>query len=269
MEHFFQHNLHISAIVLACYVAPKQGNPYHPNRPSYGLALNLAGAKLYEFENGKTLKVGESSMILLPKKSSYTVKELQPGDCYAINFQLYEEIPLEPFVLKIKDLNPVLHMFQSAEKAFRLKRFDFEMKCMAELYSILCAMHKENSNSYSSGKNRSLLLPALEYIHSEYPNDNISIEYLAGLCGIKSAYFRRIFGACLGTSPLKYINTLKLNRAKDLLSSGLYTVNAAMELSGFSDPCYFSRLFREDTGVSPSEFMRTVKAFGSTPAPPL
>ena len=167
--------------------------------------------------------------------------------------------------MKIKDLNPMLHMFQSAEKAFRLKRFDFEMRCMAELYSILCAMHKENSNSYPSGKSRSLLLPALEYIHSEYPNENISIEYLAGLCGIKSAYFRRIFGSCLGTSPLKYINTLKLNRAKELLSSGLYTVTAAMELSGFRDPSYFSRLFREDTGMSPSEYK---KGGESTPPPP-
>lgn len=65
------------------------------------------------------------------------------------------------------------------------------------------------------------------------------------MCKITPEYFRKIFVQIYGTSPVKYISNLKLNRAKELLSSGIYTITDAAYNSGFNDSSYFSREFKK------------------------
>ena len=55
----------------------------------------------------------------------------------------------------------------------------------------------------------------------------------------------------MGVSPLAYINSLKITRAKELLLSGMYTVTEVAFMSGYSDISHFSREFKKSTGVSP------------------
>lgn len=97
-------------------------------------------------------------------------------------------------------------------------------------------------------------MPAIKYIHSNYVNEKINISKLAVLCNISETTFREIFNATLGTSPVKYINNLKLSRAAELLKSNMYSVHEAMEMSGFQDEAYFSRAFKKHFGVPPKEF---------------
>jgi len=56
-------------------------------------------------------------------------------------------------------------------------------------------------------------------------------------------------------SPLKYIIQLKINHASDLLRLGRYSVGQVAELSGYESLYYFSRQFKEYTGITPSEFI--------------
>lgn len=147
-------------------------------------------------------------------------------------------------------------MFKNAEKAFRQKKPWYEMQCKAELYSILCILRSEHETGYVPGSKRSIIAPAVEYIHSEYTGGSIEIPKLAELCGVSGVYFRRLFHDCLGMSPVKYINKLKIERAKELIRSGagIYTVGQVAELSGFRELCYFYRLFKKEVGMTPSEY---------------
>ena len=82
----------------------------------------------------------------------------------------------------------------------------------------------------------------------------ISAEKLSELCGVSYEYFRRTFHRFYNCSPVKYINNLKLTRAKELLKSGMYTVSETAILSGFSDLSHFSRFFKANVGVLPSDY---------------
>lgn len=81
---------------------------------------------------------------------------------------------------------------------------------------------------------------------------NISIEELAKSIGMSVSYFRRLFHKVYGYSPMQYIMNLRIEYARDLLLSGEVNVTEAARLSGFDDIYYFSRLFKEKTGTSPS-----------------
>ena len=130
------------------------------------------------------------------------------------------------------------------------------MKCKSLLYNILYDLRKEYEMGYVANDTVALINPAIDYIYREYTNDNIEISHLADICNISEAYFRRIFLKSYGISPIKYINNLKIERAKELISSGLYSISDAAAASGFHDDSYFSRKFRNATGVSPSEYLK-------------
>ncbi len=256
MRKFFEYNFNIDKIVLACYVPKGEGDAIHTNRASHGLALHISGDKKYTFEGKNILYTGKNDIIFMPEHSNYVVEAQCPGDCYAINFKIPDTVFFEPFVLNIGDL--VTDRFKSAEKVFRLKSLGYEMQCKANLYSIICSMLGEYEKKYVPKSTERIIEPAIEYIHKNYTTENISVEYLANLCGISTTYLRNIFLKCKSVTPIKYINDLKISRAKELIVSDYYSIPKISELSGFGDESYFCRYFKKATGMTATEYRHSL-----------
>lgn len=254
MEPFLRSDFQVNQIVLACYVGKGKGMTVHHNRPSHGLAFHMDGIKEYAFQNGKTLTVNKYDLIYLPKYSDYEVSSRVEGDCYAINFDTPLDCVFDPFVYRVKNTSGMLGFFKSAKTVWEAKKEGYLLKCKADLYNIIYTMQQEYFLNYVSKSKRDIILPALEYIHEHYTTQPLSIAALSQLCSITPEYFRTIFKSIYGISPKGYINNLKISRAKELLSSGLYSVTEAALLSGYTDMSYFSREFKKATGVTPQKY---------------
>lgn len=256
MEKFFGYDFNINKIALACYVPKGEGDAVHMNRASHGLALHMSGNKKYTFEDKNILYTGKNDIIFMPEHSNYVVEAQCPGDCYAINFKIADEVSFEPFVLNTGDL--VTDKFKAAEKVFRLKTSGYEMQCKANLYSVICSMLGEYEKKYIPKSTAKIIEPAIEYIHRNYTSENISVEHLAKLCGISTTYLRNIFLKCKNVTPIKYINDLKLSRAKELIISDYYSIPKISELSGFGDESYFCRYFKKMTGMTATKYRQSI-----------
>ena len=254
MIEFLDKNHCVKEIVLATLVPAGLGGAIHKNRPSHGLAFNTAGIKKYYFPDGSVYTVGENDVIYLPLSSFYRVMTETPGDIYCINFRCTDNETFPPFVLHVKKPKKLLDAYATAEKAWKKKESGVQIKCLAQLYEILYELHKEISDPYLPDSKLSVISPAMEYIHKYYAEKLINTEELAALCGISYEYLRRLFVNFFGDTPLKYVNSLKIDRAKELLSSGLYSVSDAAFGSGFSDVSHFSRVFKKQVGISPNEY---------------
>lgn len=254
MENIFSSQFFVSDIVLACYVAPGCGESVHKNRKSHGIAINISGKKLYVFEDKKSILIQQNEIIYLPKGSNYIVKDIEKGGCYAINFNINTDERFEPFSFKAKNAGEYIRRFSQAENAWSLKKEGFSEKCLSELYAIIYQLKHERSESYISSGMAQRIRPALNYIAENYAKENISVSYLAKMCSISEVYMRKIFRSIFSASPVKYINSLRLARAKELLESGMYSVGEASNLSGFSDESYFCREFKKYFGASPASF---------------
>lgn len=100
------------------------------------------------------------------------------------------------------------------------------------------------------------IVAALEYINRNY-NRRDSMESLAALCRLSTSRFLHRFKALTGVSPNQYRLSLRMERAKELLSDPALTVTEVAYAVGFTDPLYFSRAFRRENGVSPQEYRKT------------
>jgi len=78
--------------------------------------------------------------------------------------------------------------------------------------------------------------------------------------GYSSSYFRKIFKKSTGHSPISYFNHLRIEYAKRQIQQ-YYGVRSMQEValsSGFSDPYYFSRVFKQYTGVNPLKYGKEI-----------
>lgn len=86
------------------------------------------------------------------------------------------------------------------------------------------------------------------------PGDKLTVAAMAGEANLSPNYFIRKFKERTGISPMKYMNMLKLEKAKSLLENTDAPINEVMADAGYYDAAYFSKLFKSATGCFPKKF---------------
>lgn len=254
MINFMKHDFDIGKIELAMLVKAGTGSTMHKNRKSCGLAFFCGGERTFYFDK-KKIKVEKNTVVYFPKGSNYNIKEKCASDCYAINFQMTDEAVFEPFAIKVKNINSFLESFKNSSKIWEKKKVGYSAKIKSNLYNIIYNLQSESQLVY---KNLTVIQPAVDYIHSNYYKKNISVAYLASLCNISTVYLNNIFVNAFAMPPIKYINTLKMTRAAELLTSQMYTVSEVCFMSGFNDESHFSRAFKKQFGVAPRIYKKVI-----------
>ncbi len=126
--------------------------------------------------------------------------------------------------------------------------------CLYELLSLIARKYALRAE-HISHENESRISMACRLIY-----DNIasppSISALAKKCHLSVGRFSHLFTEVAGKSPNEYVISLRIGRARELLENTQLSIREIAESTGFSDQNYFSRIFKERTGVSPREFRK-------------
>ena len=89
--------------------------------------------------------------------------------------------------------------------------------------------------------------------------DTLTIQDLAQELGVSYSSFRKLFKEYTGFAPALYQQTLKLQRAKELLSTTNESIKEIAYRLNFESPDYFSAKFKNQTGMKPSDFRYTTR----------
>ena len=224
------------------------------DRKSYSLGINENGHAKLTFLDGTVIESNPGDIVFCPIGSSYDIEVYEPYDSYNISFYLTNEVKLNPFVFNAKNDPKLIENFKKTFSIWRTQKFGYEERTFSELYQIIYTMKNYYIAEYLPTKKHNIIKPAVEYIHKNFFTQNISIDHLAELCQTTHQYFGTIFKQIYGISPLKYINNLQMNYAKQLIDSNAYTIGEISTMLGFSELSQFSRKFKKITGYSPSEY---------------
>jgi len=215
------------------------------NRHSYALTFCISGQITYT-HNGRKVISDREHAVFLPQGESYHLHGDRSGDFPVINFYCQNRIC--DTVERVYIGNPDTYITEY-ERMKQLSLFDGSR---AMLLSIFYGMlHRMKTHTDTDA----VLEPAMKYIEANFTDRMLDNEQLAGLCGISEVYFRRLFTERFGTTPRQYIIDVRINRAKQLLCEGKLKVSAVSEACGFGDPYHFCRMFKQKTGIPPSEYM--------------
>lgn len=248
----------ITKLAAIVYVAPGTGTPIHTQRPYHGIVYYPKKSSRFQFRDGTVLDSENSCILYLPKNASYQVTSTYGNGegCYVFNFDS-DLPPTLPFCQTFRSDTAVRNLFQNAWCLWKEKRLAYEERCLAFLYEIFAYLRIESQSEYAMVSKQDRLTAAMDHIHENYLTEQINVADLAALCKMSETYFRRLFQGIYHRSPLQYINGLKIRHAKELMESGLYdTISEIALLSGFHDDCYFRKIFKQTTHMTPKEYKK-------------
>ena len=88
-------------------------------------------------------------------------------------------------------------------------------------------------------------------------DQTVRLDALAEAAGLDKYRALRIFTAAFGLTPMRYLASLRVERARELLARGAGCADAALQ-AGFSDQAHLTRAFKERLGVTPGFYQRAV-----------
>ena len=216
-------------------------------RPCYAISFCVDGYIEFKY-NDKTVELTPDSAILLPKGGCYSWKCSKTGKYPQINFEAdgictedlikFELGSYTLFDNKLKDLQNALITASQA-------------RAMAILYDII------DDIGGKSRRGNGILTKSINYMHENYSDSSLSNKILAEKSDISEIYFRMLFKEMFETTPKQYILELRIKKACKMLSENYASVSRIAEECGFSSVYHFCRSFKENIGMTPTEFAKS------------
>lgn len=223
-------------------------------RPYHALSLRVKGDAQF-IHRDKITQAKTGDIVFVPAFYQYTLK-CKEENIFVIHFTTKEKMPQEIKSFSPEAVSIYKSYFEKLYSVWNKKQFGYEHECKSIMYKIL--MHIERDSENSKDDNKDKILKAVEYMHENFTDRQLSVSFLAKCCNMSETYFRKLFFQNYSVTPLEYINKLKLKFALELLDSGYYTVSEISEKCGFANPYYFSSFIKKHTGKPPSKFITKV-----------
>ena len=85
-------------------------------------------------------------------------------------------------------------------------------------------------------------------------SEDLSLEDVAEAINVSSFYLSRLFKEVKGENYINYLTDLRMKKARELLKNPRISIKEISSEVGFNDQNYFSRIFKNKFGMTPTEF---------------
>ena len=219
----------------------------------HDLTFIFKGEAVYTI-NGKPHKVTAGTLLHIPPgslRSAYTFPD-RPMHSFALNLATDDTRLFGLPVLQHVGLDEeLISLYQQFDRVWLSRGELFRIKTKAYLNLILCRANELKNNSKLTDMR---VERCKEYILTNYCK-NIGVRDLAEMVGLNEVYFGALFKKTTGQSINQYINSIRINKAKDLLTDG-NSVTDTSRICGFDSVFYFSNVFKRITGKSPMQYKK-------------
>lgn len=144
-------------------------------------------------------------------------------------------------ILKINN-----HYLSTLQNITTLEKLCFKLQEVMETFI-------ESIYNYIPSKNNELIRRAISYISQNY-NTNLTLDEVARHVHLNPAYFSTLFKECTETTFKEFLNIVRIEEGKNLLSNTDYSIIDIAVAIGFDNQSYFSKVFKRYTGLTPKQY---------------
>lgn len=260
------------------YTANSYKLPYHfENR--YQVVFLLGGKILYQVGD-KEYEVSKGGMIVLNTLEEHTLKVLEyPYERYVIGIRpdffqhevKYPEV-IAVFIKRPADFSHLLtvtepvwkylyEVIQEMEREYLAKKKYWEMYVGANLRRMFITIFRECADAMSMvklGNGITVAYNVMNYLNHHFTQE-LNIDSIAAALFLNRDYISHVFKEETGYSIMAYVISLRVNRAKLLLTQTDRSVTDIAMACGYTDFTYFSKQFKKHTNMSPSKFRKNAE----------
>ncbi len=256
----------IDAMVYTCgYENCEPGHSYGPTmRSGYLIHYILSGCGIYK-ARGKLFRlgVGDAFLICPDELIYYEADSKTPWSYTWIGMR---GIKLKSYLERTTLLDSLVFHYDKDdqmrlchEKMFEAdkqpRNRDLIMNSIMYEYLFLLARKFPKTHPLSAEKKSGYVEEALRFIEMKYC-EPITVQCIADHLSINRSYLHRLFKSITGISIQDYLLDYRIRQACILLSDTDLSIRSVAHSVSYNDPLYFSKLFHQKKGISPSEYRK-------------
>ena len=174
-----------------------------------------------------------------------------------------EEDNINFSIINFQNLKDIILLYlQNMMSEIETKNPGYEVVCqdLMEILVVLLGRQTNFSTMLTPVKKKPnrLCINTKEYIDTHY-QENITLDHLAEINYVSKYHLAHAFTEEYGISPINYLISKRISEAEHLLKTTSYSLSFISNTTGFSSPSYFTQMFRNHTGFTPSKFRNQYK----------
>ncbi|SFM43721.1 Helix-turn-helix domain-containing protein [Gracilibacillus orientalis] len=262
----------------------KNGIEKHPDRvmPKLNVFVYVIKGQLQVIEDNEVYNLKEGSYLFLRKNIHHWGKDFyQPGSqwfyIHFFNHDIQENINEystygktslihhEEYQRKLtmpkygevshlgytqSQLEQILEMFESSHPMRPLLT-------SVHTYQFFLALYLENLETYANMKSNRMITKMIQLIDKQ-ERHKLSSQEISKTLNMNYAYLSTLFKQHTGKSITQYQNERMVEKAIQLFRKENFNVSEVSDKLGFSNPFYFSRVFKKVTGMPPTDYLRQI-----------
>lgn len=232
-------------------------------RNEFKLIYITQGSGIICFDGSNEMEISEGKILLIYPQQSYDYyyKALEWKEYY-IRFDT-DDYYFQIIKRKFGDYNSIIDIGYN-EEIIRLIKRTMDVVCLGQdssqaylsgmlFHALGLVLAASSVNKPQVSKNYQIVQQS-KVLMNDFLFQEISIPDIAARLNVSYSYFRSAFKKETGTSPAKYLNELKLRKAKQLLLETTYSIKEIALMLNSQNPEHFFLFFKKNTGLTPSEY---------------
>jgi len=226
------------------------------NIGSYLLSIRLEGETVFMCAD-KNFTLNRNDVFFVPIGSKYSQYDNTDVEFVCFHLEIHSGAPEKMIIVKPHNESEIRRLFIDAARVWKERKPGYGYECMAMLYSIFAG----TIAPVIAGKeeNENIIGKSIAFLNSHIYDCDLSLADVCDKSNVSRVYFNRVFLKQFKTTPVKYINHKRIEKAKLLLKSGSFAREEIAFLCGFKDIKYFYTVFKSLTGITTGEYCKTVK----------
>ncbi len=231
-----------------------QAHPAHASCHHVGTVLKGGGMLIV---NGESVPITAGDIYFIKKGTVFSLKRSAETEYFYVSFhgwhadELMERLHISQTNCVFRGHGDLLTFWTSCFERSESGNLDLFSEAVL-LYTVanLAEVRKE-TNELSDR--------VAEYANQHFSDPTLNLSDIARELGYDAKYLSALFKAKREITFTKYLRSLRIKHAAFLFEEGVESVKSVAMLSGFSDALYFSKIFKQETGMTPSEYLKRIE----------